>query len=90
MSEDIIFSLPRQRIAGLRSVVRESNRVARQADLLTIRLKIVLEGEESVRVQVQVRCPDRTKMLTQELFGFIQDADDGRPFQRTRNSKRYW
>lgn len=88
MSEDIIFSLPRQRISGLRSVVRESNRVARQADLLTIRLKIVLEGEESV--QVQVRCPDRTKMLTQELFGFIQDADDGRPFQRTRNSKRYW
>lgn len=82
------FAVPKDRVAGFRAVIKESNQVAREAGLLVIRLHPV--SETASHQSFKVPCSDRARMLTQELLGFLRDIEDQRPFQRTRDSKRYW
>ena len=82
------IAVPKERVVGFRAVVKESNVEAMANNLLIIRL---FKGPVTTDTQTfKVPCSDRTRMLTQELLGFVRDIEDERHFQRTRETKKHW
>lgn len=83
-----VVSVPKDRVAGFRAVIKESNAEARANNLLIIRL---FKGPATADTEsFKIPCSDRTRMLTQELLGFMRDIEDERHFQRTRETRKYW
>jgi len=89
IGHDFVFSIPQERINGFDAVIAESNAEAVKHGLDPINHQQNGAPTNGL-VHLIVVCADRTKMLTQELLGFIDDAEEGKPFQRTRKSARYW
>lgn len=86
---DIHFSIPVERMSGFKAVIRESNEAARAQGIKVLRP--IRYGKPTNGIQpMLLRCADRREVLVCELMGFIQDAEDGRKFQRTRESEKHW
>jgi hypothetical protein len=87
-TRDVRFSIPLTRVKGFRSVLAETNDAAKAEGFKVIRPHRA--GSSNEQQHYLLRVKNRREILISELFGYIQDAMNGRRFKRTAGSREYW
>lgn len=88
LAQDLHFSIPVGRVKGFRLALSETNAAARVEGFKILRPHRA--GSSNSMQHFILHCKDRRTTLVSELFGYIEDARNGRPFCRTSGSEKHW